>query len=257
MAQEASHEILARPGRPAIAYRRLPAREGGAARPGIVFLGGFTSDMTGTKAEWLEGFARARGLAYVRFDYTGHGRSEGTMAEGTIGGWLEDALDVLDILTRGPQVLVGSSMGGWLALLAALRRPERVTAIVGVAAAPDFTEELIWNPLDDGEKARLMAEGRIEQPGEYGEAPYLITRGLIEEARGHLLLGAPIAVNCPVRLLHGLADADVPWQTALRLAERLTTADVTVILAKGGTHRLSEPRDLEHLTALVAETVAG
>jgi pimeloyl-ACP methyl ester carboxylesterase len=220
---------------------------GSAARPGVVFLGGFMSDMTGTKAEWLEGFAGRAGLPCLRFDYSGHGASEGTFTEGTIGGWLGDALDVLDRLTEGPQVLVGSSMGGWLALLAALRRPERVCGIVGIAAAPDFTEDLIHSELSDDERVTLTRDGIIHRPSDYGEAPYPITRTLIEEARAHLLLGGPIAVRCPIHLLHGLADADVPWRTAIRILDRVESGTAAATLIKDGDHRLSCSADLERL----------
>jgi pimeloyl-ACP methyl ester carboxylesterase len=224
---------------------------GGAARPGVVFLGGFMSDMTGTKAEWLEGFAGRAGLPCLRFDFSGHGASEGAFTDGTIGGWLGDALDVLDQLTEGPQVLVGSSMGGWLALLAALRRPERIRGIVGIAAAPDFTEDLIHNELSEDERALLMRDGIIHQPSVYGEAPTPITRTLIEEACAHLLLGGPITVRCPLHLLHGLADADVPWRTAIRILERVESETAAATLIKDGDHRLCRPADLERIGAAI------
>jgi pimeloyl-ACP methyl ester carboxylesterase len=217
----------------------------------VVFLGGFMSDMTGTKAEWLEGYTRRAGLPYLRFDYSGHGASEGAFTDGTIGGWLGDVLDVLERLTEGPQVLVGSSMGGWLALLAALRRPERIHGIVGIAAAPDFTEDLIHNELSDDERAALMRDGIIHQPSDYGETPYPITRNLIEEARGHLLLRGPIAVRCPLHLLQGLADPDVPWRTAVRILEQVESPTAAATLIKDGDHRLSRPEDLERLGAAI------
>lgn len=253
-------ETLTRAGKPSIAYRRTAGPEGPAgseARPGLVFLGGFMSDMTGTKAAWLEGFAARAGLPYLRFDYSGHGASEGAFSDGTIGAWLGDALDVLDRLTEGPQVLVGSSMGGWIALLAALERRTRIKGIVGVAAAPDFTEDLIHNELSEAGRRTLMTEGVIHQPSDYGDTPYTITRALIEDGRNHLLLTAPIPLGCPVRLVQGLADPDVPWHTALRIAERLETDDVTVTLIKGGDHRLSRPADLAHIGAAVMEVVDG
>ncbi len=253
-------EILSRAGKPSIAYRRVAGPEGGAgteARPGLVFLGGFSSDMGGAKASWLEGFALRAGLPYLRFDYSGHGASEGDFADGTIGGWAGDARDVLDALTDGPQVLAGSSMGGWLALLAARARPERVRGIVGIAAAPDFTEDLIHRELSDAERDTLMTDGIVLRPSAYGEAPYPITRRLIEDGRRHLLLNGPIPLDCPVRLVHGLADSDVPWRTALRLAERLAGQDVTVTLIKGGDHRLSRPEDLERIGAAVMEIADG
>ncbi len=253
-------EILPRGGKPSIAYRRMAGPEGTAgteARPGLVFMGGFMSDMTGTKAAWLEGFAARAGLPYLRFDYAGHGASEGAFADGTIGGWLDDALDALDRLTEGPQVLVGSSMGGWLALLAARDRRDRVKGIVGVAAAPDFTEDLIHAELLATDRYTLMTEGAVEQASEYGESAYTITRALIEDGREHLLLRTPIALDCPVRLVHGLDDPDVPWRTALRIASKLKGGDVTVTLIKGGDHRLSRPEDLERIAAAVMEVVNG
>ncbi len=227
----------------------MSGRDGGvdSSLPGVVFLGGFMSNMTGSKAEWLEAFCRERGLAYLRFDYGGHGESEGAFTDGTIGSWLEDTLAVLDRLTEGPQVLVGSSMGGWLALLAALRRRDRIAGIVGVAAAPDFTEDLIHGELSPAQIQTLMREGIVELPSEYGEAPYPITRALIEDGRRHLLLRAPIGLSCPVRLVQGLADPDVPWRTALRIMERLQGPDVAATFIRDGDHRLSRPEDLAEI----------
>jgi pimeloyl-ACP methyl ester carboxylesterase len=233
---------LARPDGAAIAYSRLAG-----ATPGIVFLGGFRSDMTGTKALFLEDYCRRRGRAYVRFDYFGHGASNGDFAVGTIGRWREDAIAVIDSLTEGPQILVGSSMGGWIMLLAALARPERVAALVGIAAAPDFTEELLPARLTPQQRREIAEAGRVVLPSEYDPAGYLYTRALIEEGREHLLLGAPIPIDAPVRLLHGLADASVPWQLSLRLAERVTSRDVAVTLVKDGDHRLSSEADLARL----------
>jgi pimeloyl-ACP methyl ester carboxylesterase len=217
------------------------------ASPGVVFLGGFLSDMTGTKAMALEDHCRRRGRAYLRFDYLGHGQSSGAFEDGTIGRWADDAIAAIDQLTEGPQVLVGSSMGGWIMLLAALARTNRVAGLVGIAAAPDFTETLIWQGLDADRRGILRDKGVIDMASDDDEAPYPVTLGLIEEARDHLLLGGPIALDCPVRLIQGMADRDVPWQTALTLAERLTGDDVEVTLVKGGDHRLSEPRDLARL----------
>jgi pimeloyl-ACP methyl ester carboxylesterase len=221
----------------------LAWRRQAGAGPGVVFLGGFHSDMTGSKAEHLAAWCAARGRSFLRFDYSGHGASGGRFEDGTISRWLEDAEAVLTRLTEGPQVLVGSSMGGWIALLLALRHPERVAALIGIAAAPDFTEELMWREMPAGVRAEIMERGSWLRPSEYGE-PYPITRALIEDGRRHLLLGAPIAIRCPVRLLQGQADADVPWQHALRLAERLASPEVEVTLVKDGDHRLSSPAQL-------------
>ena len=239
-----------------IAYSRLPATRPG--RPGLVFLGGFMSDMTGTKATALEAYAERCGLAFVRFDYRGHGSSSGRFEEGTIGAWTADATQVLDRLTEGPQILIGSSMGGWVALLLALAWPERVAGLVGIAAAPDFTDAM-WEEFPQEARHAIATEGRWAVASDYSEEPYLITRALIEDGRRHRLLDGPISLHCPVRLLQGSADTDVPWQTATRLMERLDSADVETILVKDGDHRLSSERDLERLFAVLdgLTTAAG
>ncbi len=233
---------LSRPDGSAIAYHKTPG-----SAPGIVFLGGFMSDMTGTKALSLESFARERGQAFLRFDYQGHGASTGRFEDGTIGSWTADAVAALDALTEGPQVLVGSSMGGWIMLLAALARPQRIAGLLGIAAAPDFTEDLMWNAYPEEVRDTLRREGVYREPSDYGDEPYTITMRLIEEGREHLLLRKPIPIGCPVRLIHGVADPDVPWQISIRLAEQLESGDVEVTLVKSGGHRLSEPEDLDRL----------
>lgn len=256
-----SFEILSRPGKPSIAYARRPAEtDGGEARwagtperPGVVFLPGFMSDMTGIKATFLEGLAGRHGLPYLRFDYSGHGASAGRFEDGTIGAWLGDVLDVLDALTQGPQVLVGSSMGGWLALLAALKRPDRVAGLIGLAAAPDFTEELIHSELDESQREALARDGVVYKETTYGDRPLAFTRALIEEGRNHLLLGDSIPIGCPIRLVHGYDDPDVPWEMALMILRRLAAEDVTVTYIKGGDHRLSRPDDLTRIGATVLE----
>jgi len=251
---------LPRAGRGSIAYRRQMGRENAAgthAQPGLMFLGGFMSDMTGTKAEWLEGFAAARRLPYLRFDYSGHGRSQGNFTDGTIGTWLADALDVFDHLTEGPQVLAGSSMGGWIALLLALQRPERVRGIVGIAAAPDFTEDLIHRELDNTQRDTLMRDGILHLPSEYAETPYAITRQLIEEGRNHLLLQDAIPIACPVHLVHGQMDRDVPWQTAIRIMERIEGPQVCATFIKDGDHRLSREADLARIGAAIADVIGS
>ena len=228
--------------------------------PGIVFLGGFRSDMTGTKARFLEDYCRRRGRAYLRFDYFGHGQSSGDFALGTIGRWREDAIAVIHSLTEGPQILVGSSMGGWIMLLAALARRERIAALVGIAPAPDFTQELLPARLTPEQRREIGEKGAVVLPSDYDPAGYLYTRALIEDGRQHLLLGAPIPLDVPVRLLHGLRDESVPWQLSVRLAERLTGRDVVVALIKDGDHRLSTEADLARLArtldALVADLPA-
>lgn len=238
-----------------LAYRRRFASGDGAKYPGVVFLGGFKSDMTGTKAATLDELCHARGLRFLRFDYSGHGASGGDFLDGTISRWFTDSLAVFDRLTEGKQILVGSSMGGWLMLLVALARPERVAGLIGLAPTPDFTEELIWRELPDSERARLLQTGKLEQPSDYSADPYVITRALIEDGRKHLLLDRSIEIVAPVRLLHGLADPDVPHTISLRLQQRLTSADVVVSLIKDGDHRLSRPQDLTRLCAAVEELV--
>jgi len=210
------------------------------------------SDMTGSKALCLEDFAQRRGQAFLRFDYQGHGASSGRFEEGTIGLWSADAVAALDELTEGPQVLVGSSMGGWIMLLAALARPQRVAGLLGIAAAPDFTEDLMWDAYPQEVRETLQRDGVYHEPSDYGEEPYTITKALIDEGRKHLLLRDPVPIVCPVRLIHGMADPDVPWELAIRLAERLESDDVEVTLIKGGGHRLSEPEDLDRLGTTLA-----
>jgi pimeloyl-ACP methyl ester carboxylesterase len=219
--------------------------------PAVVFLPGFRSDMTGDKATRLATFCAEAGRMMLRFDYSGHGASGGDFLNGTIGVWLQDTLAVIDRLTTGRLVLVGSSMGGWIALLAARARPQRVAALVGIAAAPDFTQKLMWEAMAPPERSRLMQDGVIHVPSQYGE-PTPITRALIEDGKRHLLLDAPIALQCPVRLLHGQNDPDVPWELALRIAERVASKDVQIILVKDGDHRLSRAADLDLLCRTVA-----
>lgn len=238
---------LARRDGATIAYRRTRSAVIGRDAPGIVFLHGFRSDMTGGKAQAVEAYARARGHACLLFDGFGHGQSSGDFAQGTIGRWAEDAAAVLDELTEGPQILVGSSFGGWIMLLAALARPGRIAGLLGLAAAPDFTEDLILPSFGPAERTMLDTQGQVMVPGTYDLPPYPITRRLLDEARAHLVLRGPIAISCPVRLIHGLEDPDVPWQTALKLQEHLASGDVTVTLVKGAGHRLSEPGDLVRL----------
>ena len=240
--------ILARRGGATIAYRRLAG-----AGPGIVFLGGFRSDMTGTKALFLEGYCRRQGRAYVRFDYFAHGESSGDFADGTISRWRDDAVAVIDSLTEGPQILVGSSMGGWITVLAALARKERVAALVGIAAAPDFTSDLLPQRLSEAQRRTLRDEGSIVLPSSYDPAGYLYTRALVEDGDRNLVLRGDIALSCPARLLHGMADESVPWQQSLKLAERLSSADVTLTLVKDGDHRLSRDEDLARLAQVLDE----
>jgi pimeloyl-ACP methyl ester carboxylesterase len=228
--------------------RRLAYRHRRGHGPTLVFLPGYMSDMDGSKATALDSWAEARGRAMLRFDYAGCGLSEGAFEAQTLAGWRDDSLAMIDSV-EGPVVLVGSSMGGWLMLLCALARPERVAALVGIAAAPDFTD---WG-FDDVRKATILDQGRLEEPSPYGDAPYVTTRAFWESGEALKLLGGGIAVDCPVRLLHGLADPDVPWRISLDLMERLASDDVHTTLVKGGDHRLSRPADI----ALLIDTVAS
>lgn len=252
--QGGAHHSLAR-GTATIAYRHTPAADPESRTPGVLFLGGFMSDMTGTKATALEDWAVSRGLGFTRFDYQGHGASSGRFADGTIGLWADDALAVLDRVTIGPQILVGSSMGGWMMLLTALRRPDRVAALVGIAPAPDFTEDLMWDLFDAETRRAIMETGVWLRPSEYGPEPQPITRALIEEGRDHLLLRGPLAIDRPVRLLHGMADPDVPWEVSLKLSAALTTDDVRVTLVRDGDHRLSRDQDIALLCRTVGDLV--
>lgn len=229
-----------------LAYHFMPARTG---RPtGVVFLGGFGSDMEGTKALALEEWCRARGRAFLRFDYTGHGQSSGAFEDGCIGEWAADALAALDRLTEGPQVLVGSSMGGWIMLLTARERPERVRGLLGIAAAPDFTEDLVWRELTDAQRGELWREGRVLLPNGYDPAsPYLVTQKLIEDGKRHLLLDHPLNIKAPVRLIQGMLDTEVPWETALKIQKALVTDDVEIQFVKTGDHRLSGAADIARM----------
>ena len=229
-----------------IAYR---LRDGGA--PTLLFLPGYASDMEGSKAIAIDAFAAERGLAMLRFDYSGTGSSEGRFEEGTLSGWLDEALHMLDTLTRGPVVLVGSSMGGWLALLVAARRPQRIAALVGIAAAPDFTE---WG-FSAPQRERLQLDGRLEEPNPYGPEPFVTSRAFWESGQALQILDAPIAVDCAVRLVHGEADADVPVEIALRTLRALRSADVQLTIIKEGGHRLSEPNEIEAILRTVAALV--
>ena len=247
---ESAHTLSAPDGQ-TIAYHVLEGKT-----PGVMFLGGLMSDMSGTKAIALESHCRAAGRAFVRFDYLGHGESSGSFVDGTIDRWHADTLAVLDEIARGPQILVGSSMGGWQMLLAARARPERIAGLIGVAAAPDFTEDLMWDQFDDAAKARIRAEGILHLPSEYEDTPYPVSLTLIEDGRDHLLLRSPLALNCPLHLIHGMADRDVPWQTALNIAEAVSSEDVSVTLVKGGGHRLSTAADLARLASAVDDMAA-
>ncbi|MEO1039077.1 MAG: alpha/beta hydrolase [Pseudomonadota bacterium] len=215
---------------------------------GVMWLGGFRSDMTGIKASALDAWAAASGRAFVRFDYFAHGQSSGEWREGTLSRWSADALAVLDELTEGPQILVGSSMGAWSSLLAALKRPERVKALVLIAPAPDFTERLMWDGFPLHVRQEIENHGEWAQPSQYGE-PLVLTRTLFEDGRRNLVMNGPIRFDGPVRILQGWRDPDVPWSHAVELIDLITSTDIELHLTKSGDHRLSEPDDLARLTA--------
>jgi pimeloyl-ACP methyl ester carboxylesterase len=225
-----------------LAYRHLDG-----ASPGVLFCPGLYSDMQGSKALALEAFCLQQGRQFTRFDYMGHGQSDGDIRAGTIGRWSRDTLAVLDAVTRGPQVLVGSSMGGWMMLLAAQARPQRVAGLLGIAAAPDFTERMLHEEFSPAQRAQLAQQGYIERPSEYADSPYYISGHFLDEARDHLLLNRSLPIIVPVHLIHGQADVDVPWSTSLRLAECLQSSHVEISLIKSGDHRLSGSADLDRL----------
>ena len=241
--------------------RKIAVRRRKGKGPGLVWLGGFSSDMKGTKAQALNDWAALHGRTLVRFDYSGHGESSGDFNAGTIGLWLEETVAVFSTHCHGPQIVVGSSMGGWLALLL-IRELVRCNATAGtapiaglvlIAPAVDFTEELIWKRCPPSVRHDLETKGAWFKPSQYGEAPLRISRRLIEEGRNHLLFGGLIEAGCPVRILQGVKDPDVPWQHAFDLVARLAQDDVVLTLVKDGDHRLSRPEDIERMLRVVAE----
>jgi len=229
---------LARDGGARVAYLSRAGRS-----PGIVWFGGFKSEMTGIKAAALDRWAEREGRSIIRFDYFGHGKSSGNFRAGTITRWREDSLAVLNQLTSGPQILVGSSMGAWLALLTALARPHRVAGLLLIAPAVDFTERLLWERLDAATRQQIMTQGEWLRPSAYDPDPYPITRALIEDGRTNLLLDRPIVLRCPVRIVHGMQDPDVPWAHAMKLVAALGP-NTEITLVKDGDHRLSTPHEL-------------
>jgi len=241
------------------AVRRIAVCARSGAAPGLFWLGGFNSDMKGTKALALDAWAAEHGRACVRFDYSGHGESGGKFIDGTIGRWLEESLAVFEQSCRGPQVVIGSSMGGWMALLLAREVAKRakdasLAGLVLIAPAPDFTQELMWKGFSPEIRREIEEKGVWMRPSQYGDgSPYPITRALIEEGRNHLLLGSSIEVGCPVRILQGAKDPDVPWQHAFALVHRLPADDVVLTMIQDGDHRLSRPQDIARLLAAVAE----
>ncbi len=243
---------LDRPDGEKIAYVQRPA---GSGKASFIWLGGFKSDMDGTKALALDAWARESGRGLLRFDYYGHGQSSGDFEAGTIGRWREDALAVIDELTEGPQVLVGSSMGGWISLLAARERAERLAGMLLIAPAPDFTSELMWPSFSEEVRQQILETGKFEEPSPYDDEVFIVTRKLIEDGRNWSVLGDPIAFDGPVRILQGMQDESVPWQHAQKCVHLLSSADVVFTLIKNGDHRLSSDPELARLI-LTAELLA-
>ena len=244
-----------------IAWRGTAAMGAGAEMPGVFWLAGFNSTMVSTKATFLDDWALRHGRAFTRFDYSGTGESRNRFEDGAIGRWLEESLAVFLACTQGPQIIVGSSMGGWLALLLARALGEndrqRLAGMVLIAPAVDFTEDLMWARFAPETQREIMQKGVWRRPSPYGDAPYPITRALIEDGRRHLLFGSAIKTGCPVHILQGMADPDVPWRHALKLVEHLSGDPVTLTLVKDGDHRLSTPQDIIRLTDAVAAMATG
>jgi pimeloyl-ACP methyl ester carboxylesterase len=233
-----------------LAYHRTKGKS--KSLPGVIFMGGFRSDMTGTKATFLEEQCQKRNQSYLRFDYTGHGASSGKFEDGTIGAWLQDSVDALDHLTEGPQIVIGSSMGGWLMLLLGLERPDRVAGMIGLAAAPDFSEDIYHHEFSEEHRRHLAQKGIVYMPNDYAD-PHPLTRHLFEEARNHLLLNKTIPIHFPVRLIHGKKDADVPWQKSEKTLEKLAARDKKILWVEDGDHRLSRPQDLQLIDETLVE----
>lgn len=224
-----------------LSYHQIPGKS-----PGVIFLAGFMSDMSGTKAQYFESVCKEIGQAYIRFDYQGHGTSSGKFEEGTIGQWKQNVIDILDQVAIGPQVLVGSSMGGWLMMLAALERPQRIASLLGIAAAPDFTADL-FDRLEKEYQETIEKQGVVYIPNAFSDTPYTITKKLIDEGHQHHLLDTSLPVHCPIRLIHGLKDTHVPWQYSLRMMDAVESTDTWLTLIKEGDHRLSSEAHLKIL----------
>jgi pimeloyl-ACP methyl ester carboxylesterase len=243
---------LTRPDGATIAYHAVAGRA-----PAVVFFGGFRSDMMGTKAMALDAWARRTGQSFLRFDYFAHGQSSGDFRDATVGRWRDDSLTVIDTLTQGKLVLIGSSMGGWLSLLVARDRPARVAGWIGIAAAPDFTEDLVLPTLSPEARAALERDGILRRPSRYSDEPDILTWRLIEEGRKHLVLRSPLRIDGPVHLFHGLKDPDVPWEVTQRVLRHIESPDVAATFTKDGDHRLSTPADIERLLAAVEAMCRG
>lgn len=238
---------LERSGKPNLAYHYTSPNEQGANLPTVVFLGGFKSDMNGTKANFLENACKEKGQAYLRFDYTGHGQSGGKFEDGTIGIWKQDALDIFDHLQIENALLIGSSMGGWLSLLLALERTENIHALIGIAAAPDFTNDLWFNRLNEEQRDIVLEKGYVETPNNYSDEPYIFTKALFDDGKSHFLLENENDLDIPMTLMQGMQDPDVPWETSVRIQKAFPKADIDIIFIDDGDHSLSRPEDLEML----------
>ena len=235
--------------------RRLAYYAVEGKKPGVVFLTGFKSDMTGAKALFLQDWAETNGHAFLRFDYSGHGESGGEFTDGCIGDWAQDASEMIAALTNGPQIIVGSSMGGWISLWLARQMPERFHAFVGIAAAPDFTEDSMWSSFSSEQRSALMKDGQIGLPSEYQDSPYIITRRLIEDGRNQLVLRSPLALPFPVRLFQGTEDASVKRSVPLQLLDHADSPDIRLTFVKGQNHSFSTPECLEIIAATLDELV--
>ncbi|MGH1355555.1 MAG: alpha/beta fold hydrolase [Thalassovita sp.] len=234
--------------------RRIAYHQTAGTGPGVVFLGGFKSDMGGTKAVYLEEWAKAQGRAFLRFDYSGHGESSEAFEDGSIGDWAQDAAEAITQLTDGPQVLVGSSMGGWISLLMTRRIPEKVAALVTIAAAPDFTEDSFWAGFDAAQKAELAQNGKVALPSDYGE-PYIITQRLIEDGRNNLVLRDPLPLPFPTRFLQGTADTSVDRSVALRLLDHADGPDMRLTFVDGADHSFSDGDCLPLITSTIQDVL--
>jgi pimeloyl-ACP methyl ester carboxylesterase len=235
--------------------RRIAYHHTNGNGPTVIFCGGYMSDMEGTKALFLEKICKDLGISYVRFDYSGHGKSSEEFVDGTIGKWTEDALSIIDEVTRGELIIIGSSMGGWIGLLASIARKERIKAFVGIASAPDFTRELMWDNYSDAIKETLKTEGIYLEPSDYSDVHYKVSYALIQDGEHHILLNKPIDLECPVGLFHGLLDLDVPASYSSRIAKKIKSNDVIISFNKSGDHRLSSDADLNRLKQAISEFI--
>ena len=236
-----------------IAYVKRYSKQSSDQSPGIIFLGGLRSDMQGTKASYLEKWCFEKECNFLKFDYSGHGQSSETFESGCISDWKNDACEVLDNLSEGPQILIGSSMGGWISLLLGNLRPKRIMAFIGVATAPDFTETSMWANLDVNARNKLNKFGKVEIDSNYSDEPYIVTKKLIEDGRSNLIMNTPLLSPFPIRLLQGMLDNDVHYSQSISLAENISHNDVKVVICKDADHQFSSPACLNLLTSAIQE----